>query len=524
MDKKNGATHTVKMESRAGGWVAWIGLFAGPTVALTCFLFLPNEYRNAAGELVAFDAGGRATLAMMIWMGLWWLTEAVPIYATALLPVAVFPLLGIAEMKAAASPYGNPLVFLFMGGFLLALSMQKWGLGKRIALTMLRIVGSKPGNMIVGFMLTTAVLSAFVSNTATTAMMLPIAASVIRLMTKGESDSDDNTSGTTKNFAICMMLGIAYSASIGGMATIIGSPPNVFLVSYLNDSIAESFRTELSFSRWLLFGVPLAIVFLPIVFLLLTRVLYPITRQKIEGGSEFVRKELNSLGPPNRGEWATFIVFMITATLWILRPALMKFSLTSGGETWHPLSGLTDGGIAMLAAMILFVIPVDVSQRTFVLDWETAIKLPWGVLILFGGGLSLAAAVQVNGVSEFLASHVGFVRGMPTVVVVLCVVSGMIFLTELTSNTATAATLIPVLGAVAPGLDMHPYLLIFPATIAASCAFMLPVATPPNTIVFASGEVTIRQMVRTGFWLNLIAILLITILTLTLIQPMCVGG
>ena len=178
----------------------------------------------------------------------------------------------------------------------------------------------------------------------------------------------------------------------------------------------------------------------------------------------------------------------------------------------------------MLAAMILFVIPVDVSQRTFVLDWEAAIKLPWGVLILFGGGLSLAAAVQVNGVSEFLASHVGFVRGMPTVVIVLCVVSGMIFLTELTSNTATAATLIPVLGAVAPGLDMHPYLLIFPATIAASCAFMLPVATPPNTIVFASGEVTIRQMVRTGFWLNLIAILLITILTLTLIQPMCVGG
>ncbi|MFT5523291.1 MAG: sodium-dependent dicarboxylate transporter 2/3/5 [Pirellulaceae bacterium] len=505
------ATTNLTSKSRT---IALLGLIAGPLIAAATYASLPGDYRDASGAVVEFPLAGRATLAAMTWMGIWWLTEAIPIYATALLPLAVFPLLGVANMKATSTPYANPLIFLFMGGFLLALSMQKWGLGKRIALTVLGIVGTRPVNMIAGFMFTTAVLSAFVSNTATAAMMMPIAASVIRLVKmQGER---------ANNFAVCLMLGIAYSASIGGVATIIGSPPNVFLVSYLNDSIAEPYRTELSFSRWLLFGVPLAIVFLPIVFVVLTRVLYPIKVQTIEGGDQLIRGELDLLGPINRGEWATFIVFMVTATLWIIRPVLTGLTFGSSA-TWLPFAGLTDAGIAMLAALVLFVIPVDAKSRQFVLDWNTALKLPWGILILFGGGLSLAAAVQANGVAEFLGSYARFVSGMPPVVVVVCVATGMIFLTELTSNTATSATLIPVLGAVAPGLGIHPYLLVVPAAIAASCAFMLPVATPPNAIVFATGTVNLQDMVRAGLWLNLIAIALVTLLTMLLINPILVG-
>lgn len=504
---------------------AWWGFFAGPLVAALVYAWLPHEYSDAAGKLIEFRPEGRATLAVMVWMGTWWLTEAVPIYATALLPVAVFPLAGVADMKSASAPYGNPLIFLFMGGFLLALSMEKWGLGKRVALTMLQIVGTRPVSMIAGFMFTTAVLSAFVSNTATTAMMLPIAASVIRLVGPqndqrlGGKETSASESTAPSNFAICLMLGIAYSASIGGTATIIGTPPNVFLVSFLSDSIAEPFQTELSFARWMLIGVPLSIVFLPIVLVLLTRVLYPIDGQRIAGADRLIRDELAELGPANRGEWATFIVFMTTATLWIVRPVLSNWTFTGDGAPWSPFAGLTDAGIAMIAALTLFVIPVDTKRRQFVLDWETALKLPWGILILFGGGLSLAAAVHANAVAEFLGSHASFLAGMPPVFIILLVTAGMIFLTELTSNTATSATLLPVLAAIAPGLGMHPYLLVIPAAIAASCAFMLPVATPPNAIVFASGDINLRQMVTVGVWLNLIAILLVTLLTVFLVGP-----
>lgn len=494
--------------------IAWAGLVAGPLLGATVYALLPVEYLDANGGAVEFHSSGRTTLAVLVWMGVWWLTEAVPIYATALLPVAVFPLLGVSGMKEAAAPYGDPLIFLFMGGFFLALSMENWGLGKRIALNILRVVGARPANMVAGFMLTTAILSAFVSNTATTSMMLPIAISVIQLLKKkGNQDH---------KFSVCLLLGIAYSASIGGAASIIGSPSNVFLVSYLRSSIAEPYQTEISFTRWMMFGVPLAIVLLPIVFLLLTRVLYPISVKIIKGGNQLIRDELTSLGDANRGEWCTFFVFMVTATLWVLRPFLAKIDIGIAGSSWLPFAGLTDAGIAMFAALLLFLIPVDFKARRFVMDWETALKLPWGVLILFGGGLSLAAAVQANGVSEFLGGYASSVKGMPVVLIVLVVTAGIIFLTELTSNTATSATLIPILGAVAPGLGLHPYLLVFPAAFAASCAFMLPVATPPNAIVYASGEISISDMVRSGLRLNLIAIVVITLLTMLLIRPLLV--
>lgn len=503
----------------------WIGLLLGPGLAATCYLLIPHEYRGANGHAVAFAAAGRATLALMVWMAVWWLTEAVDISVTALLPLALFPLTGVADMEVAAAPYAHPLIFLFMGGFLFALSIQRWGLSRRIALSTLRLVGTRPTNMIGGFMLTTAALSAFVSNTATAAMMLPIAMSVVELI-RGSGADVDGSSGKRRsghdaeagNFATCLMLGIAYAASLGGVMTIIGTPPNVFLVSYLRDTIAEPYRIDMSFDRWILIGAPLTIVFLPLVLILLTRVLYPIPSGRIKGGEELISSELRKLGPVSRGEWATLCVFLCTATLWITRRWLTKWSVGSDG--YQPFAGLTDPGIAMTGALCLFVIPVDLKSRQFVMNWETGKKLPWGILVLFGGGLSLAAAVETNGVAEFFGSRAGLMTGMPDIVLILVVSAGVIFLTELTSNLATTATLVPVLAALAPGMGVHPYLLIIPAAIASSCAFMLPVATPPNAIVFASGQVTLSQMARAGLWLNLIGIALVTALAMLVVRPL----
>jgi sodium-dependent dicarboxylate transporter 2/3/5 len=505
--------------------VQWSGMCAGPLLGLTCILMIGDTYIAPSGEVAEFSIAGRATLAMMTWMAIWWLTEAVAIYVTALLPLAMFPLFGIANIRQAASPYAHPIIFLFMGGFLLALSMERWGLGRRIALRVLAMVGSRPSHIVAGFMFTTALLSAFVSNTATTAMMLPIALSVLALVTSpSSSDTQSAPPRVTSNLGLCLMLGIAYAASIGGIATIIGTPPNAFLVSFLQESIAEPYRHQIGFSEWLLIGVPLAVVFLPIVFFLLTRVLYPIPIKEIEGAETLIKRELKSLGSANRGEWATLLVFMITATFWIARPWVQHIELQIGGRSVTPLAGLTDPGIAMTGALLLFIIPADTKTRTFVMDWPTAIKLRWGILILFGGGLSLAAAIQANGVAEYIASYTNVLRALPEVAMVLLVALGIIFLTELTSNTATTATMLPILAALAPGLGVHPYLLVFPAAIAASCAFMLPVATPPNAIVFGSGRITISQMAKAGLWLNLIGIVLVTLLTMYVVRPLMIGS
>ena len=476
-----------------------VGLFGGPVLALLVWAVLPESYMDPAGDLVPFTAAGRTTLGIMAWMATWWLTEAIEIPATALLPLALFPISGVADMKTTAAPYAHPLIYLFLGGFLIARAMQHWGLGERLALRTLLLAGSSPDRMIAGFMAITAVLSMFVSNTATTAMMVPIAISVIRLV---QASTTDRKEATGSNFAICLMLGIAYAASVGGIGTIIGTPPNALLAGFLSDSIAVPYRMEIGFAGWLRFGLPLALVFLPIIWFGLTRFLYPVKIRSIPGGRNLMTAKLQELGPVGRGEQITLAVFLCCASLWIFRPLLMKLPL---------LGRLSDSGIAMAGALALFVLPVDFSRKVFALDWKTARQIPWGVLILFGGGLSLAAAVQANGVADFLGSLVGALPKMPDVILILAVTTLVIFLTELTSNTATTATLLPVLAALAPGLDIHPYLLIFPTTLAASCAFMMPVATPPNAIVFSSGYVTLPQMCRAGIWLNMIGILLVTL-------------
>jgi sodium-dependent dicarboxylate transporter 2/3/5 len=495
-----------------------LGLVAGPVAAIAVALLLPEAYVDGTGATVAFSSAGRVTAAAAVWMAIWWLTEAISIHATALLPLALLPLFGATTMSEAAAPYAHELIFLFMGGFLIALAMERWGLHRRIALSTLLLVGEDARRVVGGFMLATAALSMWVSNTATAIMLLPVAKSVVTLVAKQHGFDDparavDEPGSPVRSFAVCLLLGIAYAASIGGMGTPIGTPPNVLMLSYVESELG----IEIGFARWMLFALPLVALFLPLAWWLLTRVLHPMGLGRIEGGHALVRESLAGLGGMNRAERLVLVVFVSAALLWMTRPLLARLEFGAV----RPFDGLTDAGIAMLAALVLFVLPAGrdpgEGARRFVLDWPTAMRLPWGILVLFGGGLSLAAAIRATGVGELLASRVRGLEGVPAWAVIVVVVAGIVFLTELTSNTATTATLVPLLAAIAPGLGIDPLQLVVPAALAASCAFMLPVATPPNAIVFGSGWLSVADMSRAGFWLNWIAIVLITLAAQTLL-------
>lgn len=482
--------------------VAWFGLFFGPILAFAVYTLLPGPTFDDAGTLISgLSDAGRATAAVASLMACWWLTEAIPISATALLPLPLFPLLGITSMRAAAAPYANELIFLFFGGFCLGLAMQRWGLHKRIALLTIRFVGDSPGRLVAGFMIATAMLSAWVSNTATVLLMLPIATSVLAmaLNEEGKRSRPLMPGNAASNFGICLLLGIAYAASVGGVATLIGTPPNLILAAF----VKSHYQEDISMAKWMIVGVPLTAVFLPIIWLMLTKVLFPLKIHAIEGVGEHVRDEIRSMGPLSRGEWIVLIIFLITATLWITRPLLTEFGASVG---FAPLERLNDTAIAMLAALALFIIPVHPRQRIFTIDWATAEKVPWGVLLLFGGGLSLAGAITANGVDTFIGSALSGLGHLPPWLIILIVTATVIFLTEVTSNTAVTTALLPVLAAAAIPLGVEPLMLLVPAAIAASYAFMLPIATPPNAIVFATGRVRIPLMARAGLMFNLIGI------------------
>ncbi len=492
------------MESRA----RIIGLICGPLFALAIFLWLPDQYVDDAGQRVALTVAARTAAAVAVWMAIWWITEAIAVYATALLPLALFPLTGAASIKITAAAYGHELIYLFLGGFILALALERCGLHRRFALTALKAVGTRPTRIIAAFMFTAALVSMWVTNTATTIMLLPVAISIIRLI---DDSTADGKSPMHPHFPVCLLLSIAYAATIGGIGTIIGTAPNVFLISYIRTQMDY----EISFALWMLFAVPLVIMFLPVVWWLLSRVIYRVSNQPIIGVDALLDRLHSELGPMSRAEKLTLLIFLLTAGAWVTRPLLSQF--TVGGVA--PLAGLTDSGIAIIAALTLFVTPAHLAEREFLMDWPTAVRLPWGLLILFGGGLSLAATLDRSGFSAFLGSQASILSPLPILLIVALVTGLVIFLTELTSNTATTATLIPVLYAVAIGLGINPFLLIIPAGVAASCAFMLPVATPPNAIVFGSGLVSIPQMSRAGFWLNLVAILLIPFMAWAVIMP-----
>ena len=470
-----------------------VGLLVGPVLFGLLLVAPPPSSLPPAGMHVA---------AVGVLMAVWWITEAIPIPATALLPLVLFPLLGAGTIRDAASPYANPLIFLFMGGFMLALAMQRWGLHRRIALHIIQRMGSQPTSIVAGFMISSAFLSMWVSNTATAMMMLPIGLSVIELA------SDKNAAPSGRNpFAVALLLGIAYACSIGGLGTLIGTPPNAFMAAFLS----ETYQIEIGFAEWMLVGIPIVVIGLPICFWVLTRVAFPIRGQQLAGGEQLISRELEAIGPMSRAEKMVAVVFALTALAWIFRPLLAKW-----------IAGLTDPGIAIAAAIIAFVVPVNLRRGEFLLNWEWARRVPWGVLLLFGGGLSLAAAIQRTGLATWLAHTLQGLSAYPTLLTVVAATTLIVFLTELTSNTATAAAFLPILASVAQGIGRDPLLLVVPAALAASCAFMLPVATPPNAIVYGSNRLTIPQMARAGLLLNISFIILITALAYTLV-PLVLG-
>ena len=496
-----------------------IGLFAGPVLAALCYYWLPPHYSTGPGEWVEFTQAGRTTLALMVWMATWWLTEAVDIEVTALLPIVTFPLFGVAPLSKVLPPYASDVIFLFMGGFIIGLAIERWGLDRRIAYFVLRLVGARPGAVVGGFMLVTAFLSMWVSNTATAAMMVPIALSVIDLVLRSRTGKGVKESGgipqdriPERNFATGLLLCVAYSASIGGIATIIGSPPNGIAVRY----IEQTFSKQVTFFDWILIGGPFTLIFLPIAWLMVTRILFRADIGEIAGGRKHFDDEYRKLGPLTRGEKTVLAVFSATAFLWIFSP-LLKPVVVAGMK---PLGGLSDAGIAMMAALALFLIPVDRAKGIRAMDWDTAVKLPWGVLMLFGGGLTLAGAVEFNGVSEYIGNASRGMAGLHPILLLLAITAMTVFLSELTSNTAQVATMVPVLAAMAPVLGMNPYVLIIACTLGASSAYMMPVGTPPNAIVFGTGLVRMPQMMKAGFWLNLAGILVIVALSWLFITPL----
>ena len=449
--------------------------------------------------------------AVALLMATWWLCESIPIPATSLLPIALFPLLGIMHTKKATAPYASHLIFLFMGGFIIALAMQRWNLHRRIAMNIVKAIGFSPGRLIFGFMLATAAISAFVSNTATTVMMMPIGLAIIsHVVAEGKKEGLDREidfSADRFAFGLNLMLGIAYSASIGGIATLIGTPPNTVLAGYLT----KTYGYEITFARWMVVGVPLVMIFLPLCWLWLTRVSNPMKLKKVPGGPELINEELKKMGRMGTGERWTALVFCLTAFGWIFRKQLSFL--------FPDPKLVTDAAIAMAGALVLFLIPVNLKKNQFVMNWEWATKMPWGVLILFGGGLSMAAGFKATKLANWIGSQVGLLEHAPILILIISVTVLIMFLTELTSNTATSAMVMPILSAVAVGLVQSPLLLVIPAAISASCAFMLPVATPPNAIVFGSGYVSIPQMARNGLGLNVMGVILVTILTWLVVIP-----
>lgn len=466
----------------------WIGLLAGPILALYVYFQIPAEIIGLDGVPLTIGVAGKITGALVVWMSIWWLTEAIPIYATALLPLVVFPLTGTSTIADTTVGYAHPIIFLLLGGSILALALERWNLHSRFAAFVIRLVGTGPRGLVGGVMVATAIMSMWISNTATSLVMLPIALDIIRKKKRAAVPY-------VRNFSLCLLLGVAYSASIGGLGTIVGASPNAFVVSFIADELGE----DISFAKWSSISMPIVIVFLPVLWLLLTRVLFPLPSHDDQSEDRVdVYQERWCAGSV-----MTLIVFFAVAASWMARPLLTK---------WTLLSNLSDSTIAIAGALLLFAIPTNIRKSRFLMDWETAVRLPWGILLLLGGGISLAGAISSNGVSELIAGQIGGLADMHPIAMTFSIVAIMIFLTELTSNTATTAALIPVFSSLAIGYGIDPEKVLIPATMAAGCAFMLPVATPPNAVVFGSGLVSIPEMVKAGFWINIVGLFLLTLI------------
>jgi sodium-dependent dicarboxylate transporter 2/3/5 len=456
------------------------GLLLGPAAFLVLMLVPQPEGLAVEGWRLA---------AVTVWMAVWWISEAIPIPATALLPIVLFPLLGIMPAGTVTLSYAHHLIFLFIGGFMIAVTMERWELHRRIALHVISRAGTSPAQLVLGFMLATALLSMWISNTATAMMMVTIGLAVLKQMSP-DGRYQSSPLGTA------LMLGIAYAASIGGIATIIGTPPNAILAGVLD----KNYGIDLGFGDWMLFALPLSLLMLFLSWLYLTRIAFPLRATELPESTGHISQQLAALGHMSRAEKRVAWVFGSVAVMWICR----------GLIDWAPLGMIRDSTIAIAGALALFVIPADWQQRTFLLDWQTAVRIPWDIIILFGGGFALAAGFSETGLTTWLAQQLQVLKGVPVVWVILLTGLLVTFLTEVTSNTATASLLLPVLGALSLALALPPMILMVTATLCASFAFMLPVATPPNAIVFGSRCIHIPQMAKAGLWLNFMGVLLIT--------------
>ncbi|WP_100013005.1 SLC13 family permease [Lentibacillus sediminis] len=477
-----------------------IGLILGPALFIITLFFLSPE---------GLSQEGLAILASTIWIAVWWMTEAIPIPATALLPIILFPLTGGLDIDATASAYGSDTIFLFMGGFVIALAMERWNLHKRIAINIISVMGTNTDRIVLGFMVSTGFLSMWISNTATAMMMVPIGLAIIYQVSDAlKGDSSVDTSKENFAFGKSLMLGIAYSASVGGMATLIGTPPNAIFAGTVN----ELYGVEISFASWMLFGVPFAWIFIFIVWFYLTKMAFPLRLKTLPGGRKIIDEEKEKLGRASYEEKAVFVIFVLAAVSWMSRTFLLE----------RINENIGDATIAITAALILFLIPSKNEKGDFLMNWNSAVKLPWGILLLFGGGLAIAAGFTASGLSEWIGNQLTALQGVSTLIIILAVAALVIFLTEITSNTATGTMMFPIMAALALAVDVHPFVLMIAAALAASCAFMLPVATPPNAVVFGSGYLRIPHMAKAGFLLNIAAIVLVT-LTVYLLVPTFLG-
>lgn len=462
-----------------------LGLFAGIIFAVIIIL-LPQPDGMSISAL--------RTAAVAVLMSVFWLTEALPLYVTALLPIVLFPLLNVSSVSETTAPFGHPLVFLFMGGFIIAQGIQKWGLHKRIALKIIRVIGVSPNRIILGFMIGSAFLSMWISNTATALMMLPIGLSVIHLIKSSNSFESDEQ----RKFSVALLLSIAYSCSIGGVATLIGTPPNALMAAFMLDT----YNVEISFSEWMLFGIPFSLISLPIAYVLLTKMIF-----KFNVDSEIdivtIEDEIKLIGKISYEERVIQLVFLLTALLWVFRPLVEYLA-----------AGISDSSIAVFGAVLLFIIPS--RDGTSIIEWKDAKKISWGILILFGGGLSLAQGIKKSGLAEWIAANILNMGEIPILLLIIILTTAIIFLTEITSNTATAAAFLPIIASIATIMGINSLHLVIPSTVAASCAFMLPVATPPNAIIFSSSEISIKNMAQAGIFMNLIFIAIIVFLSFTL--------
>ncbi len=482
-------------------------LIFAPFLALLLYFVLPDSYVNGSGNVVAITHATKACLAILLWMALWWFTETVPIAVTAMLPIILYPLCDVTTLAKTLIPYASDTIYLFLGGFLLAAGIQRWGLDKRIALSTMKIVGTSPGAIVAGVMLSTGFISMWVSNSATAAMMVPIAMavmSVIRQASPSRTITQDE-----KNFGICVLLAVAYGASIGGMGTIIGSPPNGIFVRF----VQQTYGIEVTIVEWMKVGMPVVLILMPLSWILLTKFLFKTQMKEIAGGKKWIANELAKLGKLSAGEKIVLTVFVITVILWCFGSPIRSFTLEDGTR---PFRQVSDAVIAMAAGVSLFCIPVNFNKGERALDWAHCENIPWDVLLLFGGGLSMAAAIQSTGAANLIAAQATAFAGMPVWIIIFGVCALVVFATEFTSNTALAATMLPLLAAAAPVLNVPVEQVLLVTTIGASAAFMMPVATPPNAIIFGTGRISIGEMVKAGFWLNIISIIVIAFVCIVL--------